>query len=60
MLQNYVFAFGPLQEKVRGAAPPRLILAQKSQRRYVGLGLKMRETLVSVLGQSGLSVGSRF
>ena len=42
-----------LNEKVRGAAPQRRILARKMQRWYVGLGLEMRETFLSALKGPG-------
>ena len=57
--QNSVVAMGSMQEEGRGAAFQRRILAPKLQRWYVGFCLKMREALVSALGQPGLSVGNR-
>ena len=48
MIQNYAFTFDYLQERVRGAAFRRRVLARKLQRWFMGLGLKMRQALASV------------
>ena len=54
-IQGHAFTFDYSQEKVRRAAPQRRVLAQKLQRWFIGAGLQMRGTLVSVAEQSGLS-----
>ena len=55
VLQNFVYASGSLEEKARKAVFLRRFLARTAQRRYNGLGLKMRATRVSAPGKSGLS-----
>ena len=55
--QNFVFATGSLEEKVRRAAFQRRIVARSLQRRCVSLGLKMRRALAPILKEFGMSVG---